>query len=84
MDVPSQKGKGRVGFRVDVIYVGGPREFTVDSHSKVLGGVCQGEFSRVDEIVRGDGLLLIGDVEGEAFAGVKFHFVGSFPKLEGI
>ncbi len=84
MDVPSQKGKGGVSFGMNVVYVSGPGEFAVDSHSKVLGGVCQGEFSGVDEVVREDGLLLVGDAEGEAFAGVKFHFVISFPKLEGI
>ena len=84
MDVPSQKGKGGVCFGMNVVYVSGPGEFAVDSHSKVLGGVCQREFSGVDEVVREDGLLLVGDAEGEAFAGVKFHFVISFPKLEGI
>ena len=64
--------------------MGGPRKFAVDSYSEVLGRVSQGKFDRVDEIVREKRLLFVGDAEGEAFAGVEFHFIRGFPKLEGV
>lgn len=38
----------------------------------------------MDEVVGENRLLFVGDTEGEAFAGVEFHFVGGFPKLEGV
>ena len=62
--------------------MGGPRKFAVDSYSEVLGRVSQ--FDRVGETVGENRLLFVGDTEGEAFAGVEFHFVRGFPKLEGV
>ena len=59
-------------------------EFVVDGDAEVFSCLCGLEGGIVDVVGVVEGFCFVCDAHDLALVGVKFHFVVSFPGLEGV